>query len=405
MLKKLVALIAIVSLTLIPISPVNAAVKAGTACPKAGNTAIASGKTFTCIQSGKKLVWDKGKENNPSNSNGLSTSSTAQNSIPALTKPISFENLDPYWTSVTAYQNVRNFAQEQAKPNLISQIYLSPNLGNRPYESYLYGLEEIAKLWGPIFKSPNINIILFTELDSDWIDQKQKDLMGKYLRNPSSQLQSNRLKESGCNIGGFYLPNLIVFCVKDDKQISSRENLKLAAYSAFPHEYTHFVGMTSPEINNLGIDSIGRLSACWFWEGSATFYGYAIAGKSLDKFDQYRLSSLHDFLYTYDQRRNQQLGTLIKKLQENNPETVIDLFRELENDVGSCKEIHNAYALGEMATETLVAIYGQTGINNLILEFGKSNNWPEAFQKTFGLSLTDFYIKITPYLASQAKLF
>ena len=97
--------------------------------------------------------------------------------------------------------------------------------------------------------------------------------MGKYLRNPSSQLQSNRLKESGCNIGGFYLPNLIVFCVKDDKQISSRENLKLAAYSAFPHEYTHFVGMTSPEINNLGIDSIGRLSACWFWEGSATFYG------------------------------------------------------------------------------------------------------------------------------------
>ena len=60
MLKKLIATLAFVSLTLTPISPVNAAVKAGAACPKAGNTAIASGKTFTCIQSGKKLVWDKG---------------------------------------------------------------------------------------------------------------------------------------------------------------------------------------------------------------------------------------------------------------------------------------------------------------------------------------------------------
>ena len=60
MLKKLVALVAIVPLTLTPLSPVNAAVKAGAACPKAGNTAISAGKTFTCIKSGKKLVWDKG---------------------------------------------------------------------------------------------------------------------------------------------------------------------------------------------------------------------------------------------------------------------------------------------------------------------------------------------------------
>ena len=60
MLKKLIATLAIVSLALTPISTANAAVKAGAACPKAGNTAIASGKTFTCIKSGKKLVWDKG---------------------------------------------------------------------------------------------------------------------------------------------------------------------------------------------------------------------------------------------------------------------------------------------------------------------------------------------------------
>ena len=37
-----------------------AAVKAGDTCKKAGQTATSSGKKFTCIKSGKKLVWNKG---------------------------------------------------------------------------------------------------------------------------------------------------------------------------------------------------------------------------------------------------------------------------------------------------------------------------------------------------------
>jgi M6 family metalloprotease-like protein len=42
-------------------APLNAAVpKAGAKCTKAGSTATASGKKFTCIKSGTKLVWNKG---------------------------------------------------------------------------------------------------------------------------------------------------------------------------------------------------------------------------------------------------------------------------------------------------------------------------------------------------------
>ena len=37
-----------------------AAIKAGATCTKLGSTSIISGKKFTCIKSGKKLVWDKG---------------------------------------------------------------------------------------------------------------------------------------------------------------------------------------------------------------------------------------------------------------------------------------------------------------------------------------------------------
>jgi SOS response regulatory protein OraA/RecX len=40
--------------------PANAAVKAGTACPKAGKTATANGRIYTCIKLGSKLYWNNG---------------------------------------------------------------------------------------------------------------------------------------------------------------------------------------------------------------------------------------------------------------------------------------------------------------------------------------------------------
>lgn len=47
--------------------PAAAVVKAGAKCSKAGITAINSNKTFTCVKSGKKLVWYKGIKKTSSN--------------------------------------------------------------------------------------------------------------------------------------------------------------------------------------------------------------------------------------------------------------------------------------------------------------------------------------------------
>jgi hypothetical protein len=59
--KKLIAFFSILSLFLsTPLIPVNAAAKAGAKCTKAGITEVVKGKSYTCVKSGKKLVWDKG---------------------------------------------------------------------------------------------------------------------------------------------------------------------------------------------------------------------------------------------------------------------------------------------------------------------------------------------------------
>ena len=57
--KKHLGLAIVLILTLA--TPLHAAApKAGAKCTKAGSTATASGKKFTCIKSGTKLVWNKG---------------------------------------------------------------------------------------------------------------------------------------------------------------------------------------------------------------------------------------------------------------------------------------------------------------------------------------------------------
>ena len=56
--RKLIVLL--LAISLLGVSPAEASVKPGAKCKKAGATATVSGKKFTCIKSGGKLVWNKG---------------------------------------------------------------------------------------------------------------------------------------------------------------------------------------------------------------------------------------------------------------------------------------------------------------------------------------------------------
>jgi hypothetical protein len=54
-------------MTFLPALPASASVKAGDKCAKLKATAVVSGKKYTCVKSGKKLIWNKGinLETNP----------------------------------------------------------------------------------------------------------------------------------------------------------------------------------------------------------------------------------------------------------------------------------------------------------------------------------------------------
>jgi hypothetical protein len=61
MLKRLIAgLLSLVLIIAIQSAPANSTVKAGSACKKVGTKSTVGKITFTCIKSGKKLIWNKG---------------------------------------------------------------------------------------------------------------------------------------------------------------------------------------------------------------------------------------------------------------------------------------------------------------------------------------------------------
>jgi len=61
MVKRSLSVFLIAALCVAPFSQASAATtKAGASCTKLKATSIVKGKKFTCIKSGKKLVWDKG---------------------------------------------------------------------------------------------------------------------------------------------------------------------------------------------------------------------------------------------------------------------------------------------------------------------------------------------------------
>ena len=278
-------------------------------------------------------------------------------------------------------------------------LYISPTVGNRDTKLVLLGMDRVAKLWSQFVAPDKLNVVLHTELDSEWADERQITLTGEWVQ--MDQLPSIRMKKYGCNIAGMYLPGLLLFCVKN-YSIQKDSSEYYAEAHKFAHEYTHFMEMNYKNwmAHSRG-KGIGTRNPCWIEEGFATFYGFAVGSNSIDPTGRLRREFTTNLTYNYDRNRKNPEGTLIKLLKQGNITETKRLFGLLENTPFPCEDTETAYAVGSMAAEALVAVKGQEGMNNFYKASARTGDWKASFQEAFGLSVDTFYEKLTPYLASQ----
>jgi hypothetical protein len=85
MVKRTLSFLMVLALCVAPLPQASAAIaKAGASCAKLKATSVVKGKKFTCIKSGKKLVWNKGVM---VKATVAKPSPTANNSTPLITCP------------------------------------------------------------------------------------------------------------------------------------------------------------------------------------------------------------------------------------------------------------------------------------------------------------------------------
>ena len=374
MLKRIVAFLLVLALFIAtPIVPANAAAKAGAKCNKAGITTVASGKTFTCIKSGKRLVWNK----------GVAKSTSAE-----PVAPTGFSDLEANFSGVSysAWKKSREKILASSSTSIPLEILVGENskLNNKNPE---FAFSQVNKLYAGSTLPKNIVLLAFGFQDRDWAITKMEQIV------PSAA--SAWIKDVACPsadncIGGGSFHNLsnktsliVITTGIDPNNVS---NTTSGTFEA--HEYTHSIQQSSADALRPGVNLLkSPWPPNWYWEGLANFSQHAaIYSDSFEKYTQFRKQASGGIFYN---------PTWNAKYIEGYFQT--NLTKEWDSQYPRWRQ----YDLGAMLVEILVAIKGPDSVMQVFSQSVNGDGFESAFQKIYGSSFQSVLPIISRTIALQ----
>lgn len=382
----------------------SAAVKAGLPCSKVGLTSTVSHKKFTCIRSVKKLVWDKGQlvdktavpaSNSPANdSNESSTPFASKSPSPAATpaatpaaERVSAVGIDNLIPSLVYSRSRQEVADAVAKSNYVNSFLnfnIGPNQSASAVANEKDALNKASRLWADIYQ-PNekLEVLWFNFMDINWARDKFKEITGvEFLRAESCTPTYCGNASAGRTGNGPW--------IYEQGLGGSLWNRSTSA-----HEYTH-LAQTS------GNAEYWNIAPIWLVEGMAQFYGEAIGYSTFDSNLKTRGEMHRQYCLDFQVAN---MGDMKTMLAKNDPDTVRKLMQlvEFPSPRHAQSTTSAAYLLGSYGSEVLVSVYGHAAVQDFIKSFGASADWRSNFFRSFGITIDDFYKKLTPYLYEMSK--
>lgn len=409
--KRVALIAAILSLTMI-LSPLQAAApKAGSKCIKIGATTIFAGKKYTCIKSGKKLVWNKGITikaapiPTPTESSRPTTTPETSN----MPKPEVITSPSPTPTLTAAetrtpegIQNLSILEKSWAQINDLQPkqdsgrivFLIDPNFPIQSRDAIKKGINLTVAKFDNLFKIKKpIYAIFSTSLEFELAQFQKYSLM---QQNYEAEVRSNPVLLQ-------WRKDHYKAIESGQKDFASGGTMPLYNGPMEPAGYYMYFRL-HPENQDsktvlLGAHETGHLLQwqmnwdfpetipAWWIEGQAQMIGENVASQAND------FSEYEKFLKS-----------------QNTPNYGGGFFsgtvnlRDLEGDPLTRTQFNCSlcgtrliYSRGKVAINYLAGKYGNEKVITFMSTLSRSNRWWESFEKTFGISVENFYAEYTTF--------
>jgi hypothetical protein len=404
--RKIAVLVVIAIATSLvnPVQSFAAVPKAGALCTMLGSTSIAANKKFTCVKTGKKMVWNQGTTVKVENSTTTFVPHPVEGNY-----GITWENVTSKFNDISAAAWTDAQATITRNSGLKSALagyksYISPGaLATDPEigEAEIY-LKRAFSLFARIPAPKNVIFVATTQEerldtksqidrlypDSNWIKSKLDDIYGINTDQPAGSVftQTQCDGNDGARSVSTYPDGLkATALIISVCPAAGGRNPHIDGVHGMTHEYIHSI-QVAVLVNVLDRE---KYEPCWLREGAAE-WGQSVTSNN---FDQYLSNKhLHPYLLTSNGLQYEQTTARTWTKEE------VDSYLKLADKPSTCGTTNQyalAYSLGEAATETLVSIGGSESFFALQLLLAKGQTSNQAFKSIYGKS----WDEIRPILA------
>lgn len=432
------------AVVLIPVSAISAQkITPGSPCKVLNQKAIYLNKTYTCVKSGKKLLWNKGVaivkpaptatptpeltptptptptvsatptptpvpviEDDSVNisrgiiyrySNGVLERQAAKSGKYFAQDSRSNSNFDQI--RVKAYEEIRGKITNASHPNFTFTWDIKPSFPSEIASFLKDTAEKAASFWGWVFKEQlTVPAQLVTEQDLEW--QKTQDLRFSDTVDILNLFTTDGYKQQSPWVGG---GGHFWYRSANDPKVYSLLSFQTPSYAAASkmkgdwvmvaaHEVTHIIqdyyrkGRTETNIPAYDLRANGT-----FQEGSATLFGFALGLNNVGWYSD----SMDEFLYT--NFRNDNYWKPI-----TNTDDVIKLLEATESRTNNSTH-QSSYSVGALLYEWVIAKYGFDSYIKILENLPNNADYSDTIKNSLGISKAELYRGAAPYILDAFK--
>ncbi|MGA0003994.1 MAG: hypothetical protein ACO3GT_07870 [Candidatus Nanopelagicales bacterium] len=376
---KAAALAIVASLALGVISPVTAATPiAGSACSSLNSTKTSQGKKYTCIKSGKKYVWSKGRTVKPKNKD---------------VKPIPEPSFLERWNATGSVALKPLQAMFPIKPAVHPPINLiwrysekvDSKIKNEITAQYLQNIE----FWRTYTKFDSQLQVIIGNLDDISFICQWRDLhLSMTDPNCTTNFRTDKSRRWDAHTTQNNSKGTDFYFMTDPLVINDLDFIPRV-----PHEFFH-------NVQHAQTTRYKSVLPCWAEEAGAEYFGIAIASNGdPEKFLKLRFSNV---------------AARVGSIQNSTSSTEFWKKWLFATDMNSIQpgtnqwgcasvQMEGIYHYGLLATEYLVQKFGIAGLLTIYQDSGNIG-WDLAIERAFGKSKGDAYEEIANYMNQEYRI-